>query len=58
MPFEHFKDFFSLKCYLSFSVYVKEMRIMLKDLTGQRFGKLIVLKQDLEKKSKYKYWIC
>lgn len=22
---------------------------MLKDLTGQRFGKLIVLKQDLEK---------
>lgn len=31
---------------------------MLKDLTGQRFGKLIVLKQDLEKKSKYKYWIC
>ena len=31
---------------------------MLKDLTGQRFGKLIVLKQDLEKKSKNKYWVC
>lgn len=29
-----------------------------KDLTGQRFDRLTVLRPDLEKKTKNKYWIC
>lgn len=29
-----------------------------KDLTGKRYGKLTVLKQDTEKDSRYSYWIC
>ena len=31
---------------------------MVKDLIGQRFGKLTVLKRDTDKKSKSAYWIC
>ena len=30
----------------------------LKDLTNQRFGKLLVLKRDTSKKGGAAYWIC
>ncbi len=29
-----------------------------RDLTGQRFGRLVVVRQDVDKDSRYSYWIC
>ena len=30
----------------------------LKDLTGLKFGKMLVQKRDIEKKTQAAYWIC
>ena len=32
--------------------------MLVKDLTGQKFGRLTVLKRDLERTGGAAYWIC